>query len=151
MSELEVATSLLLIESDAEEPAWVTSAQIECLEQNVDEPLTAFIERSGKYIVDRPALNTVVVALSMNSTGTFDLDARVRICGAGLLPCLQRRTKVRLLFSAPPHTIEAQRRRLLGLITNLTAAEKGHYSCIIGAHFSASPPSSSRIALQPNA
>lgn len=144
-------TSLLLVESDAEEPAWVSSTQIQCLAQISNEPPQAFIESARNYIVGHPALTTVVVALTFTAIDNQDLESRVRMYGAGLLPPLHGRTKVRLLFSAPPNIPEPLRRRLLGLITQMTAAEKGHYSCVIGAHFSASAPSSSKIAIPTSA
>jgi hypothetical protein len=144
--ELEVDTSLLMVELDAEEPAWVSSIQIQRLAQRDNEPLLTFIERSRNYIVDHPRLTTVVVALTL-PTIDHDLESSLTTYGAGLLPSLQGRTKVRLLFSAPPNIPDPLRRRLLSLITQLTAAGKGHYSCVIGAHFSASAPSSSKIAI----
>lgn len=150
MLELEVDTSLLLVELDAEAPAWISSIRIQSLAQQGNERHVAFIERSRNYVVDHPRIATVVIALTLQTIDDQDLEVRVKTYGEGLLPPLHGRTKVRLLFSAPTNIPDPLRRRLLGLITELTAAEKGHYSCVIGAHFSASAPSSSKIAIPTN-
>lgn len=147
LSEIVTPTCLLVIESGAEEPMWVASARIACLDQQADESLPQLVERSAGWILQHSSVNTVVVALAISSSGSEDLEHRVSSHGERLVSALDRRAAARLLFSAPASISEPTRRRLLNLIANLAQQEKGQHACIIGAHFSASPPSSTRIPI----
>lgn len=147
MSEIVTPTCLLVIESDAEEPTWVSSARIACLDQQADESLLQLVERSATWILQHSSVNTVVVALAMSSNGSENLEQRVLSHGERLVSALDRRAAARLLFSVPASISEATRRRLLGVISNLAQQEKGQHACIVGAHFPASPPSSTRILI----
>ena len=145
LSEIVVPTCLLLIELDAEEPMWVASPRIACLDQRANETLLQFIERSSVWICQHSSITTVVVALAVSSHESENLEQRVLAHGERIVSDLGRRAAARLLFSAPASISESTRRRLLALIASLAQQEKGHHACIVGAHFSASPPSSTRI------
>lgn len=145
LSEIVVPTCLLLIELDAEEPMWVASARIACLDQQANESLSEFVERSSVWIRQHSSITTVVVALAVSSNESESLEQRVMAHGERIVSDLDRRAAARLLFSAPAFISESTRRRLLALIASLAQQEKGQHACIVGAHFSASPPSSSKI------
>ncbi len=134
---------LLLVETGAESPGWLDQARIECLEQHYSELYLSFVERSAQWLLAHPSVETVVVALCISSTE--DLEGRVQAMGARLVAALDGRPRARLLFGAPSDTPERQRRRLLSLTAELAQHEERQRPCIIGAHFSANCPSSSRI------
>jgi hypothetical protein len=137
------ATHLLLVETGAKVPDWLDLSQTGRLDQGAVESQLDFVERSSRWLVTHPTVNTVVVALSTDSDA--NLEARVQILGAKLVVTLVDRPKARLLLSAPPNTSERMRHRLLGLTAALAQHEDGQRACVVGAHFSASPPSSGRL------
>ena len=142
---MEVAPYLLLVESDAEVPGWVSSEQIDYLDQQANEPQQTFVGRSVYWIAEHPEVSTVIVALSLAEPQM--LEQHVRTHGERIAAALDGRTKARLLFSAPAELSEPVRRRLLALIATMAQHDNGCRACIIGAHFSAAPPSSARIPI----
>jgi hypothetical protein len=138
---------LLLVETGAEVPGWLDSSRLECLEQHYSELYLSFIRRCADWLCAHPSVQTVVVALCISSAE--DLDDRVQAIGARLVSALRGRPRARVLFSAPSDTPEPQRRRLLSATAGLAQHEDSLGSCIVGAHFSASSPSSSRIPVIP--
>jgi hypothetical protein len=147
LSESQNSSHLLLVETGAEVPGWFDSSRLECLDQHYAELYLSFVGRSADWLRAHPSVETVVVALCVGSTQ--DLEHRVQAMGAELVAALNGRARARLLFSAPSDTPDPQRRRLLGLAAELAQHEDGQRPCIVGAHFSASCPSSSRIPVTP--
>jgi hypothetical protein len=139
------ASVLLLVEYGAKVPAWLESVQTTQLNQCAAESASVFVERSAKCLSAAPTIRTVVVALSAESN--VDLEERIQVHGRRLVELLAGRARARLLFDAPSETSERQRRRLLGLTAELAQCEDSQQTCVVGAHFSAQPPSSSKIPI----
>jgi len=134
---------LLLIELGAQDPSWLDSSAVHRLDQGANESPSDFIDRALSWLKPNPGISTVVVALRTDSTP--GLEERVQSQGQRLVAALDSRPRARLLFDAPSCTSERQRHRLLGLTADLAQHEAGQRACVVGAHFSANPPSSSRI------
>lgn len=147
LSETEEANYLLLVEAGAEVPGWLDVSKIERLDQHEDEFHDHFVARSATWLESHPSVNTVVVALGISSAE--GMEQRVQSLGTKLVSALVGRARARLLFGAPSETPERQRRKLLGLAAQLAQHEEGPQPCIVGAHFAATPPSSSRIPIVP--
>lgn len=147
MSEKLDPSQLLLVETGAEVPGWLDPSRIECLNQHYSELYLSFVHRCADWLCAHPPVQTVVVALCISSAE--DLEDRVHAIGARLVGALRGRPRARLLFSAPSDTPEPQRRRLLSSAAGLAQHEDSRGPCIVGAHFSANSPSSSRIPVIP--
>lgn len=145
MSDTSEAGSLLLVEAGATVPGWLDLASVDCLDQQEHEDCEAFAERSLSWVACHPAVSTVVVAL--RGAPASGLDERVQNLGSRLVDALGSRPKARLLFGAPADTPERQRRRILGLTAELAQRAERASACVVGAHFSANPPSSGRIPI----
>lgn len=147
MSESEDSSHLLLVETGAEVPSWFDLSRIDCLDQHYCELYLSFVSRSEEWLRAHASVETVVVALCISSAE--DLEDRVQVMGTRIVNALNGRPRARLLFSAPSDTPDPQRRRLLGLAATLVQHEERQRPCIVGAHFSANCPSSSRIPVNP--
>jgi hypothetical protein len=143
---------VLLVEIGATVPNWLEHQlehyDVACLEQGASESYAAFVERSSSWLSEHTNVNTVVVALDGHNLQ--DLEERVHRLGRSLAGPLSERPRARLLFGAPADVPERQRRQILGLTAELAQPGPGNpgtSACIVGAHFSANPPSSSKIRL----
>jgi hypothetical protein len=143
LSETEEGQCLLLVEAGAKAPSWLDLTGVECLDQRACEVPLDFVGRFTDWLARHPRVNTVVVALC--GSPAQDLKERARVLGTELVAALDGRPKARLLFGAPSDIPERERRRLLGLTAELAQHEAGQRVCIIGAHFAAQSPSSSKI------
>jgi hypothetical protein len=143
LSQNEEDRYLLLVEAGAEVPGWLDLAKVDRLDQRDLERHVEFVERSVRWLRTNPMVNTVVVALRI--APAVGLEERVHVLGTNLVAALDGRPKARLLFGAPADSPERQRRRLLGLAAALAQNEEGQRPCIVGAHFEANSPSSSKI------
>jgi hypothetical protein len=145
LSETEEGQCLLLVEAGAKAPDWLDPAKVACLDQRVREVHRDFVERFTDWLARHPSVNTVVVALC--ASPAQNIEERAQVLGTELVAVLDGRPKARLLFGAPSDIPERQRRRLLGLTAKWARHGAGQRACIIGAHFSAHPPSSSKIPI----
>ncbi|HEY5954982.1 MAG TPA: hypothetical protein VIV60_00465 [Polyangiaceae bacterium] len=148
MSENPESPCLLLVELGATVPNWLERKNVACLEQGSSESHGAFADRASRWLTEHTVINTVIVALHCNTV--HGLEERVRCIGKNVTRTLRKRPRARLLFGAPADVPERQRRQILGLTAELAQPDpdsKSSNACIVGAHFSANPPSSSKIPL----
>lgn len=134
---------LLVVERDAEVPAWLDWPWQAVLEPEARESPSEFGERACESLRKQERVSSVVIAVAVQTLDA--LDEKLGSLGRKLAHVLRGRDHARILFCVPAEATEKQRKSLLSLTHELAKDTPSSSSVVVGAHFSARPPPSGTL------